>query len=112
MLRPIDLNCQTHGEYIACFNISLLKRWRTALYRKEEEEVPIELEGLEEPHYEVQKILIWRNVKGTGRREYLTLWIGYPLEEATWEPQESLTIEKHYSAAYRKINHLRKLRID
>ena len=49
------------------FHISLLKRWRTALYRKEEEEVPIELEGTQEPHYEVEKILRWRKVKGTGR---------------------------------------------
>ena len=27
----------------------------------------IELEGTEEPHYEVEKILRWRKVKGTGR---------------------------------------------
>ena len=71
------------------FHISLLKRWITALYRKEEEEVPIELEEIEEPRYEVEKILRWRKVKGTGRREYLTLWTGYPLEEATWEPEEN-----------------------
>ena len=71
------------------FHISLLKRWRTALYRKAEEEVPIELEETEEPHYAVEKILRWRKAKGTGRREYLTLWIGYPLEEETWEPEEN-----------------------
>ena len=56
---------------------------------KEEEEIPIELEGIEEPHYEVEKILRWRKVKGTKRREYLILWTGYPLEEATWEPEEN-----------------------
>ena len=60
------------------------------MYRKEEEEIPIELEGTEEPHYEVERILRWRKVKGTKRREYLTLWTGYPLEEATWEPEEAL----------------------
>ena len=71
------------------FHISLLKRWRTALYRKEEDEIPIELESTEEPHYEVEKILRWRKVKGTKRREYPTLWTGYSLEEATWEPEEN-----------------------
>ena len=71
------------------FHISLLKRWRTALYRQEEDHTQVELEGIDEPRYEVEKILRWRKAKGTGRREYLTLWTGYPLEEATWEPEES-----------------------
>ena len=71
------------------FHILLLKRWRTALYRKGEEEIPIELKGTEEPHFEVEKILRWRKAKGTKRREHLTLWTGYPLEEATWEPEEN-----------------------
>ena len=71
------------------FHISLLKRWRTALYRKEEDEVQIELEVTDEPHYKVEKILRWQKVKGIGRREYLILWTGYPLEEATWEPKEN-----------------------
>ena len=71
------------------FHISLLKRWRTALYRQEEDHTQVELEGIDEPRYEVEKILRWRKAKGTGRREYLTLWTGYPLEEATWEPEEN-----------------------
>ena len=71
------------------FHISLLKRWRTAVYRQEEYHTQVELEESDEPRYEVEKILRWRKAKGTGRREYLTLWTGYPLEEATWEPEES-----------------------
>ena len=59
------------------------------MYRKEEEETPIELQGTDEPHYEVERILRWRKTKGIKRREYLTLWTGYPLEEATWEPEEN-----------------------
>ena len=56
---------------------------------KEVDEIPIELEDTEEPHHEVEKILRQRKVKGTKRREYLTLWTGYSLEEATWEPEEN-----------------------
>ena len=49
------------------FHISLLKRWNTTS-PQEEEEVPADdnLE-LEEPYYEVEKILRWRKVK-RGRR--------------------------------------------
>ena len=39
------------------FHISLLKRWRTALYRQEEDHTQVELEGIDEPRYEVEKIL-------------------------------------------------------
>ena len=42
-----------------------------------------------EPEYEVQAILRHRG-KGA-KRQYLILWKGYPLDEATWEPESHLT---------------------
>ena len=94
------------------FHISLLKQWRTALYRKEEEEVLVELEGTEEPHYEVEKISRWQKVKRTKRREYLTLWTGYPLEEAAWEPEENFDDREALLRSLQETNHLKKLRIN
>ena len=45
--------------------------------------------------YEVERILRKRRVlKRNGRHshnEYLVLWQGYPLEEATWEPEAHFT---------------------
>ena len=41
---------------------------------------------VEEPYYEIEKILRWRKVK-RGRKilkEYLVLWKGYPNTEASW----------------------------
>ena len=41
---------------------------------------------VEEPYYDIERILRWRKVK-RGRKilkEYLILWKGYPIEEASW----------------------------
>ena len=75
------------------FHISLLKRWNTASLQ-EEEEVPADDDlELEEPYYEVEKILRWRKVK-RGRKilkEYLVLWKGYPIVEASWIQAEQFS---------------------
>ena len=70
------------------FHISLLKKWKTAMYRMEANEPIDELEAVNEPRFEVERILQWQKASRTGRKEYLTLWTGYPIEEATWEPEE------------------------
>ena len=70
------------------FHISNLKRYlRSEEFVWEVEPPPLELvEGMLE--YEVESIL---RHKGKGaRRRYLVLWKGYPLDEATWEPEASL----------------------
>ena len=72
------------------FHVSLLKRWKIADYRCEEKPVTTELDIDGEKRYEVEKILRWRKKAGDSReKEYLVLWAGYPIEEATWEPKES-----------------------
>ena len=56
------------------FHVSLLKNWHTASLQEDEEPVDDDLE-VEEPYYEIEKILRWRKVK-RGRRiikEYLVL---------------------------------------
>ena len=58
------------------------------MYRMEANEPIDELEAMNEPRYEVERILRWRKAGRTGKKEYLTLWTGYPIEEATWEPEE------------------------
>ena len=67
------------------FHVSLLKKWKTSIYRTEAAEPGEELE-IEEPSQRVvEKVLRW---KKTGRGQppaYLILWQGCPPEEATWE---------------------------
>ena len=55
---------------------------------------PVELEEPDAPeYYETEKLLRWRWAKTPGRlgrryREFLTMWRGYPLEEASWVPEK------------------------
>ena len=45
-------------------------------------------QGAEEPAYEVEEILARRIRKG--KLEYLVAWKGFPVSDATWEPEQSL----------------------
>ena len=67
------------------FHVSLLKKWKTSVYRTEAAEPGEELEIEEQNQRVVEKVLRW---KKTGRGQppaYLILWQGCPPEEATWE---------------------------
>ena len=67
------------------FHISLLKRWNAASLQEEEEVLANDDLELKEQYYEIEKILRWRKVK-RGRKilkEYLVLWKGYPIAEAS-----------------------------
>ena len=64
------------------------------------EDEPMELE---EPdvleYYETERILRWRWAKAPGRRgcqyrEFLTMWRGYPLEEASWVPEKDFSNQR------------------
>ena len=70
------------------FHASNLKRFkRSEEFEKEEQPPPpVMVEGEEE--YEVEAIL---KHKGKGaRRLYLVTWKGYPITEASWEPESHL----------------------
>ena len=70
------------------FHVSNLKRYHRSdeFKRTEKPPPPVLIEGEEE--YEVEAIL---RHKGKGaRRLYLVLWKGYPVTEASWEPESHL----------------------
>ena len=70
------------------FHVSALKAYRRSeeFDREGTPPPPMMVDGEEE--YEVEMIL---RHKGTGaRRRYLVLWTGYPITEASWEPESSL----------------------
>ena len=67
------------------FHVSLLKDWRTARLQ-EDQLIPSDAPEVEEPYYEIEKILRWRKVKRNKKiiKEYLVLWKNFPVEEASW----------------------------
>ena len=78
--------------------MSLLKQWRESAVQVEDN--PVELEEPDAPeYYETEKILRWRWAKVPGRRgrryrEFLTMWRGYPLEEASWVPKRDFNDQR------------------
>ena len=66
------------------FHVSLLKDWRTASLQ-EDQPVSTDVPEVEEPYYEIEKILRWRKIKRNKKlfKEYLVLWKGYPITEAS-----------------------------
>ena len=68
------------------FHVSLLKNWRTANLQEDQPLPADAVPDVEEPYYEIEKILRWRKVKMDKKiiKQYLVLWRGYPVEEASW----------------------------
>ena len=79
------------------FHISLLKRWNESEFVQEP--THIEVDELEVPGgtmYEVERVLWWRERRMKNRtiREFLTVWIGFPLEDASWELEDNFSDKK------------------
>ena len=78
----LPTDCKIHPV----FHISLLKDWKTADLQEDQSAPTDDVPDIEEPYCNIEKTLRWRKVK-RGRKilkEYLILWKGYPVEEASW----------------------------
>ena len=52
-----------------------------------------ELDVPDETMYEVERVLRYRKQKKKNRtvREFITVWEGFTLEDASWEPEENFS---------------------
>jgi hypothetical protein len=55
-----------------------------------------DIKGENEEKFFVEKV-IRMHVNKKGKEEFLVKWVGYPLSQATWEPFDNLSGEKHVS---------------
>ena len=72
------------------FHVSLLRDWNAADVQEDHAVSQEDAPEVEEPFWEVEKILRWRKVKRNKKviKEYLVLWKGSPVEESTWVKPE------------------------
>ena len=80
------------------FHVSLLKPWRSGTWERQDIAEQPELEHHDDnPEYEIEKLLRWRPLREGNRRtrEFLVLWKGYGLDEATWVREEEIQPPEH-----------------
>ena len=92
--QAYELNLHDTWKIHNVFHISLLKRWKTFVYRKTEAEDAAELNIEEKKTDVIEKIRRWRKIGRGQRPAYLILWKGHPLEEAAWEPANRFDTEE------------------
>ena len=76
------------------FHVSLLKFWNENKFVQEPSNFEVdELEVPDDTMYEVERVLRYRKRKRKNKiiREFLTVWEGFPLEDASWEPEENFS---------------------
>jgi hypothetical protein len=72
------------------FHVSLMEPYRTSKFPNRRQSPPPSEEVEGEASWEVESVADSRYHKGRKRVEYLVFWKGYPPEQASWEPWESL----------------------
>ena len=88
------------------FHVSLLKP-----YVRGDKDPPVPppplLDGDGTERFEVQAIIGHRRVGRSRKIQYKVLWLGFPLHEATWEPEGNLDRCKEILAEYKRKHKLR-----
>ena len=98
------LELPVHWKIHPTLHVSKLRRFHSESRFFEEVQPPQPEVVRGELEYEVEQILRHRGTER--RREYLVLWKGYPLHEATWEPEANLTNCSDILVQYRERAHL------
>ncbi|KAF2182083.1 hypothetical protein K469DRAFT_691685 [Zopfia rhizophila CBS 207.26] len=70
------------------FHISLLESWNDPPQEKNFRPGPIKHPKVEGDQYEVEGIL--RHKTAQGQLQYEVKWLGWPVEDSTWEPRHHL----------------------
>jgi hypothetical protein len=70
------------------FNVKLFKRCTIDETRAQPPPPPVRVTKAGNAEYEVESIRNWRSIGN--RVEFLVKWMGYPVEQSTWEPYQHL----------------------
>jgi hypothetical protein len=77
------------------FHVTLLKPWQQGQWTRDDAADSVKLQHDDDDEYEIERLLRWRRVTIGRRRtrEFLVLWRGWPLEDASWVPEQNVTPE-------------------
>ena len=75
------------------FHVSLLRAWKAADVQEDQPVSQGDAPEVEEPYWEIERLLRWRKIKRNKKiiKEYLVLWKGFPVEEASWVQTEQFS---------------------
>ena len=75
------------------FHVSLLRTWKVADVHEDQPVSQDDIPAVEEPYWEIERLLRWRKIKRNKKiiKEYLVLWKGFPMEEASWVQAEQFS---------------------
>jgi len=106
VLGPITYRLQLPGSWKIhnVFHATLLRQYReNKIYGKNYPEPPAELEDREEV-YKVETILNHR--KGGRGYQYYVKWKGYPVSDASWEPEQAFSNDGDTLSLYKQRHKL------
>lgn len=80
------------------------------LHSHSEKPPPVFIDDNSEQHYLIEEIIDHRTRRG--KLQYLVRWAGYPLHDATWEPEKKLLLDNANEAIsdYRRKSFVEGLR--
>ena len=86
------------------FHTSLLRPFRTSQWATVAEPAVGELQPEEDEPYDVEKLLRWRwrGPSSQRQKEFLVLWTGWSLDDATWIPAENFTSARELEKMIRR----------
>ena len=75
------------------FHTSLLRPFRSSKWSTPQETEDAEIEPEDDEPYDVEKLLRWRWAGPSGKRhkEFLVLWTGWSIDDASWIPAGNFT---------------------
>jgi hypothetical protein len=101
-----ELDLPTNWKIHPVFHTSLLRPFRTSQWTTSTDQNVGELEPENDEPYDVERLLRWRwrGPSSRRRKEFLVLWTGWSLDDASWIPAENFTSARELTKMIKRDN--------
>ena len=92
------------------FHVSLLREWKAADVQEDRPVLQDDIPEIEEPYWEIEKILRWRKFKLNKKiiKQYLILWRGFQLKRSHGLLKNNSSDRNYSSNLYKKTSLLKR----